>query len=65
MDEDEKKQILLMALYNITQIENKDDGGDWDEIDEAKIIAKKALKEYADGNKLYLVSNRVVSIREE
>ena len=60
--EDESKQILLMALYRISKIEDELYGGDWDEIEEARQIAKDALKEYSGDRKLYLVENPVSRI---
>jgi hypothetical protein len=57
--DDEKKQILLMALYKITQIEDKLDGGDWNEIEEAREIAHQALIDYSNGEKLFLVENPI------
>lgn len=35
---------LIEALRRIAAIENKEMGGDWDEIDEARNIATEALK---------------------
>lgn len=35
---------LREALEKIVAIENKADGGDWDEIAEARLIAREALK---------------------
>lgn len=32
------------ALREIAAIENQDNGGDWDEIEQARIIARKALE---------------------
>jgi hypothetical protein len=41
----EKAQRVRDALERITAIENKCDGGDWDEIEEAREIARTALKD--------------------
>jgi hypothetical protein len=38
--------VLLTALEHIAAIENKRHGGDWQEIDEAREVAKKALDAY-------------------
>lgn len=57
-----KKQILLVALYNISQIKNKDNGGDWDEIEEARKIAKDAINKYADGERLFIVGSPISKI---
>ena len=37
--------IAEQALRQILGINNKEVGGDWDEIDDARAVAKKALKE--------------------
>ena len=34
---------LRMALQAIAGIENRTDGGDWDEIEDARLIARDAL----------------------
>lgn len=34
---------LRAALQVISNIENRTDGGDWDEIDDARLIARDAL----------------------
>ena len=39
----DKKEHLREALEKIKAIENKMDGGDWDEIEEARLIAQSAL----------------------
>ena len=40
----DKGNVFELALRKILAIENKSDGGDWDEIEEARAIAAKALK---------------------
>ena len=45
-DSDKAIKKLLAALQRIISIEYAEDGGDWDEIDKAKEIAKKAISEY-------------------
>lgn len=34
---------LALSMLSISRIENKDDGGDWDEINDARFIARCAL----------------------
>ena len=40
----DKGNVFELALRKILAIENKSDGGDWDEIEEARATAAKALK---------------------
>lgn len=42
---EETISLLKDALVRITQIELQEFGGDWDEIEEAQQIAKKALED--------------------
>jgi hypothetical protein len=38
--------FLVQKLIEISEIENKTDGGDWDEIEEAREMARNALDAY-------------------